>query len=127
MDARKERAVTCLLTSPTITAAAGPAGVSERTLRRWLAEDAEFQAGYRQARAVAFQAALGRLQGLAGRAVETLERNLEAEGEGVQVRAAVAVLELAKTSSADDLAERLAGIERQLEELRHPAAVVRAA
>lgn len=120
MDAKKEKAITALLSLPTVTAAAAEVGVTERTIRRWLADDPEFIAEYRQARSAAFQAALSRLQALAGDAVECLERNLKAEAEGVQVRAALGVLELAKGAAADDLAERLATLETLVRELSGP-------
>ena len=48
------------------------AALAEQTLRRWLTEDAAFQAEYEAARHATFQAAIRRIPALTGRAVETL-------------------------------------------------------
>lgn len=45
----KKGAIEALLTAESIEAAAGVAGVGERTLFRWLNEDVEFQAALREA------------------------------------------------------------------------------
>jgi len=43
-DPARERAIVALLSERSLTAAANRAGVSERTLRRWLADDRAFRA-----------------------------------------------------------------------------------
>ncbi len=45
----QERAVTALLTEATVAKAAVAAGVSERSIYRWLREDEAFQRAYREA------------------------------------------------------------------------------
>lgn len=73
---KQERAIQSLLTSPTIGHAAVQAGVGERTLRRWLAEDRAFQAAYRDARRRIFETAVGKLAALSEDAVAELKRIL---------------------------------------------------
>src|SRR5262245_17197290 len=92
---RWERAIAALLAEPTIGQAAKAAGISDKTLRRWLKEPA-FSAEYRAARRQAVDHALTILRQMAGEAVETLRRNLgPSVPESVQVRAALAILDLA--------------------------------
>jgi len=67
----REQAILALLSEPTIEQAAARCGIGERTLRRWLTEDAPFQAEYEAARHATFQAALSRIPVLTVRAVET--------------------------------------------------------
>jgi hypothetical protein len=69
----RERAVAALMSEPTIARAAKRAGVNERTLRRWLAEDQAFKVAYATARRATFQDAMDRIQVVTARAVETLE------------------------------------------------------
>jgi len=69
----REQAILALLSEPTITQAATRCGVTERTLRRWLADDAAFQAEYEAARRTTFQAAISRIPALTSRAVDTLD------------------------------------------------------
>jgi hypothetical protein len=108
---QREIALAALLTAPTITEAAKVAGLGESTLRRWLSEPA-FQAAYREAREEAVRMAVGRLQGLLAKATETLDRTMACGTAGIELRAAVAVFELAyKGGEVIDLAERVAALE----------------
>lgn len=68
----REQAILALLSAPTITQAAAICGVGERTLRRWLTEDATFQAEYEAVRRATFQAAISRIPALTVKAVTTL-------------------------------------------------------
>jgi hypothetical protein len=116
-DAARERAVLALLSCPTLEDAADEAGVSERTLRRWLRDDAAFQDDYRRARAAAADEVLRRLQVGAGTAVQALVQTAEGD-DAVAVKAAVAVLDqLHKAARAADLEARLAELERRFGEL----------
>src|SRR5262249_52969554 len=75
--------------------AAKQCGIGERTLRRWLAEDADFRVEYDAARIAAFQAGMARIHALTGRAVDTLTDLLEAEKyPAVRLGAARAVFDL---------------------------------
>ena len=75
----RERAVVALLSEKTIAAAAKKAGVGEKTLRRWLADDEQFQTEYAAALRTTFEAGIQRAQALAAKAVDTLEDLLEDE------------------------------------------------
>jgi hypothetical protein len=57
----QEQAIPALLSTSTITEAAAVAGVGERTLKRWLAEDAEFVSQYRAVRRQIVEASVSRL------------------------------------------------------------------
>ena len=108
---KREQAIAALLTAPSVAEAAGRAGLGEATLRRWLREPG-FAAAYRAARRHTLEPVVGRLQQAASAAVETLERNLAAQAESVQVRAAQLVLEQAfKGVELMDLAERVEALE----------------
>ena len=67
----RDQAILALLSEPTIAQAAARCGVDEKTLRRWLAEEA-FTAAYEAARKTTFRAAISRIPALTVRAVETL-------------------------------------------------------
>jgi len=77
--ATQERAILALLSEKTLGAAAQSAGIGERTLRRWLTEDAEFAADYDAARLATFKAVMSRVQAMSAKAVDTLEDLLNAE------------------------------------------------
>jgi hypothetical protein len=58
--------------------------------------------------------AVGRLQGLIGRAVETLERQMTCGQPAVELRAAVAVIEQSfRGAELVDLAERVSDLEKK--------------
>jgi hypothetical protein len=110
-------AIAALLTERTQVLAAKAAGVAEQTLRRWLATDLKFLAAYRAARRAVMDGVIGSLQRAAGKAVETLERNLTCGKPGDEIRAAVAVLEhSARGMELGDLLERVEELERLLDE-----------
>ncbi len=111
----KEKALTALLESATITDAAESCGLSEKTLRRYL-EDSEFQKEFRAARRLVFEQNIVRLQSLHAGAVETLERNLTCENPSVEVRAAQIIIESSrKDFETLDILERLEAIENATE------------
>ena len=113
---RREQAVAALLTEPTLDRAAHRAGVSEKTLRRWL-RDAEFQSAYGAAREEALRMALGRLQGLLLQATATLERAMLCGTPTTEVRAPIAVIEHGfKGTELLDLANRVAALEAKPDE-----------
>jgi len=122
--ANKEKALTALLESATITEAAKKCGLNEKTLRRYL-DDAEFQKEFRAARRVVFEQNIVRLQSLHAGAVDTLERNLTCENPSVEVRAAQIIIEgNRKDFETLDILERLEKIEdehqKQIEETAKP-------
>jgi hypothetical protein len=108
---KREHAIAALLTAPSLGEAARLAGIGEATLRRWL-RDPAFAAAYRAARRQMLEPVVGHLQQAATAAVETLQRNLAASAESVQVRAAQVILERAfKGVELMDLAERVEALE----------------
>ncbi|MBI5493752.1 MAG: hypothetical protein HY904_01930 [Deltaproteobacteria bacterium] len=90
MAGRQTRALSALLSHHTVVAAARAAGVGERTLRRWLASDAAFQAEYRAAlRDLASQIAL-RPVVASETALDVLTAVMEDPGTPASVRVAAA-------------------------------------
>jgi hypothetical protein len=111
--ANKEKSLAALLESATITEAAKKCGLSEKTLRRFLA-DAEFQKEFRAARRVIFEQNIVRLQSLHADAVDALERNLNCENPSVEVRAAQIIIEgNRKDFETLDILERLETLENE--------------
>jgi hypothetical protein len=111
--ANKEKALSALLESATITDAAQKCGLSDKTLRRYL-EDEEFQNEYRVARRLVFEQNIVRLQSLHAGAVDTLERNLNCENPSVEVRAAQIVIESSrKDFETLDILQRLEILENE--------------
>jgi hypothetical protein len=122
--ANREKVLSALLESATISEAAIKCGLNEKTVRRYLA-DAEFQTEFRAARRVVFEQNIIRLQSLHGSAVDTLERNLTCENPSVEVRAAQIVIESTrKDFETLDILERLETLEnehsKQIEETAKP-------
>ena len=111
----QERAVTALLESPSITAAASQAEVGERSLRRWLSENDNFKQSLRRAREQSLAHATARLQGASVAAVNHLSKALEdvkhiEPGRATLIRAAI---EFAfKISAHMDFVERLEALEQ---------------
>lgn len=111
--ANREKALSALLESASITEAAKKCGLNEKTLRRYL-EDAEFQKEFRAARRVVFEQNIVRLQSLHAGAVDTLERNLNCENPSVEVRAAQIIIEgNRKDFETLDILERLETLENE--------------
>lgn len=109
----RELAVLALLTEKTLAAAAKRAGIGERTLRRWLTEDAEFKAEYAAAREATFTAGINRVQALTGKAVDTLEELMKAKKHpSVRLGAARTVAEIGlHQHDADTILRKLDEIE----------------
>jgi hypothetical protein len=114
-DAVRDKAILSLLSEKTIGAAALQCGVNERTLRRWLTEDATFKAEYDTARTATFQAGINRVQGLTTKAANTLEDLLDAEKHpAVRLGAARTVVEIGMNRhDADTILRTLDEIEQR--------------
>ena len=111
---RQDKAVAALLTCRTIAEAAKLAEVGERSIYRWLKQDT-FQSHLRRARRQALSQALGRLQQVAHRAVDTLDTILDDKkattaGRVSAVRAALRYA--CHGIEIDDFEERLTAVER---------------
>ncbi len=121
---RRDAAVLALVSQPTKEKAAEAAGIGLTTLFQWLA-DPEFVARVDEARRRVFEDGIRSLQGLVGKAAETLMRNMECGVPSVEVRAAQAVLDMGlRGHEVLELAatvERLQGIVDELA----PGAVTR--
>lgn len=114
----QDAAVIALLTEPTVAGAAQRAGVSERTLYRWLADPSFFEQ-YRSARRQAYGLAIGRLQQSASRAVDTLDSVMTDSNSPHHARtsAAVSILRFGRDGiELDDLSERVHKMEQLMEE-----------
>lgn len=108
----QESAISALLTEPTVAEAAEKAGVSERTLRRWLSDSPEFVGAYRRARLQVVEAAISHLQQASAEAVATLRRNMDCGNPHAEIRAALGVMDLSiKGAELLDLEARIEELE----------------
>lgn len=111
---KRDKAIMALLTQPTIQEAAKSIGISDTTLWRWMQEE-EFSTRYKEAKQLAFNQAMGRLQQVSSIAVDTLQSVMEDETAppSSRVSAAKTVLELShKSFEIQELAEKIAELER---------------
>lgn len=110
----QRRALLALVEHPTLEEAAAAVGLTSRTLRRYL-EDPVFLSEYRALRRAVWEQAVAELQQACGEAVATLRRNLDAESEAAQIRAARTILDHARSGlEITDMLERLEELERRL-------------
>ena len=107
---KMHHAVSALLQSPTVEAAAGLCGVSESTLSRWI-KRSDFQDVYTQARRELVQRSLSSLQTASVEALDDLKRNLVCGLPAIEVRAASALLDQSLRAT------ELLGIEARLDAL----------
>ena len=122
----EDELILALAAGATVREAAEQAGVGERTAYRRLA-DADFRRAVSQARGRMFDAALGRLAGLASKAAETLERLMENDKPPVALGAAKTVFELGpRLRKSTEFEERISLMEDQADEKTDetPAAVI---
>jgi hypothetical protein len=106
-----EELILALAAGATVREAAERAGVGERTAYRRLA-NADFRRAVNDARDRMFDAAFGRLVGLASKATETLERLMESDKPSVALGAAKAVLQLGpRLREATEFEERINRLE----------------
>lgn len=113
---KQTKAIVALLTCPTITEAANEAGVSKRTLQRWL-DDPGFRAELTIREGEALSGITRRLVGLADQAVKSIAEILSDPGlpSLTKLRAAEAVLSnLLKLRDQVDIENRIAKLERTL-------------
>jgi hypothetical protein len=117
-NAKQHRAISGLLSEPSIRQAAKVADVPEKTLFNWL-KNADFDAAYRAARRESVQQATARLQYASSAAVSILCQLMVKETVHASIRlsAAKTILELSiKTLEIDDLAARLEALEKAHEQ-----------
>src|SRR5688500_3196534 len=112
------KAIAALLQEPTMQRAADVAGVTVRTLQRWLKDDDNFHRALLRARREAFGQAVGLTQRLAPMAVGTFAKvmNDPAAPAAAKVSAAVALLKFGREGiEMEDFAARLEALERKAE------------
>jgi len=112
-DRKKEEAIAALLTQRNVEEAARAAGISTKTLLRWL-QVPEFQKAYREARRAAFGQATARLQQASSAAVTTLLKVMidPASPASTRVRAADCILDHGKKAiELEDIEVRVAELE----------------
>jgi hypothetical protein len=114
---KQEETIAALLTHRNLEEAAKAAGISLRTLMRWL-KVPEFQTAYREARRAAYSQAVARLQQGATAAATTLLKVMldQTTPASVKVRAAECVMNhSSKAIEIEDVEFRVAELERTAE------------
>jgi transposase len=115
--AGEDKLILALAAGASVREAAEQAGIGERTAYRRLA-DADFRRAVSEARGRMFDAARGRLAGLASKAAETLERLMESEKPAVALGAAKAVLEVGpRLRKSTEVEEGISRLEDEAEEI----------
>jgi len=115
LTARQQKALDALLRGCTQEAAAREAGVSRRTLGRWLTQNVAFQRALRDAEQEALKRIHRRLAALAECACDALARALQGEAGAAQVRAADIVLaRLMPLRELVEIEERLKALEEKV-------------
>lgn len=103
---RQLSALSALADCPTVGEASRRCGISERTLRRWLAEP-RFMATYRRVSFARCGEAVASLQAASVDAVRVLREALNSTSAAVRVRAAVSILDLAIRAELAGPAQRV--------------------
>jgi hypothetical protein len=114
LSRQQEKVLDTLLIYGQVEKAASAAGVSARTIFRYLQQEA-FQEALRKSRSENFKATAARLQAIASTATETLEQVMldKEAAPSARVSAARAALELAgRYAEVEDLDARLSEIEK---------------
>ena len=114
LTTKQEKAISALLSEPTIKQAAEKIGIGERTLHTWLAEPA-FVDAYRAARRDAVGQAVARLQQTATHVVTVLLTLMadKTTPAAVRLNAASKVLDLSfKAVELEDIQARLEALEQ---------------
>ncbi len=121
---RQEKAIVALINETTIAAASKACGIAERTLYRWMGEEA-FAREYRRTRREAFNQAVALTQRYAPLAVTTLAKVMTdpTAPHSARVAAAKAMLMFGREGiELDDLAARLEALEAAADEAKGRAA-----
>lgn len=118
-ERQQERTISALLSSNTLEGAARKAGISKRTLLRWL-DELEFRNAYAKAKRDVLRSATAILTRDAGKAALTLTKiflGKPTDNQSARVSAARATLRLALDANLlEDVHERLLKIEGQKDE-----------
>src|SRR3989338_9710460 len=109
----QQKAIPIILSSRTITEGVKKAGVKRETFYLWL-KNPEFKAEFIRQRQEIIDLALHELKTSASEAVTVLRELLKAEGEGVRLRTAQAILEnVLKSIEIENLEKRIEELERR--------------
>lgn len=92
ISTKQEKLIVLLLTEKTIDEACKKAGVNATTYWRWM-QDQNFLRAYRYTRRGILENTVAKLQSVTHQAIETLERNLNCENPGAEIRSAQIILE----------------------------------
>lgn len=92
ITAKQHKLIVFLLTERTIDEACRKGKVAVTTYWRWM-QDERFLGEYRKARRGIMENTVAKMQSIVFAAVETLERNLNCENPGVEIRSAAIILE----------------------------------
>jgi len=112
-DLRREAALHSLLEGHTQVQAARIAGVSDRTVRRYL-DDPAFRKALRAGRERTRLVQRNRSATLQASALDILDRLLESDSERVQLDAVKIAVSLSRVTEVEDLEERIADVEQQV-------------
>ncbi len=118
MTTRQRRGLSALISAPTRSEAARSSGIAASTMRRWLAEDAEFKAAYDAAQAELISEAAAQAAHSLTRALTVLSEIMLHGSEQAKIQAARSVIDYSlKLRDAAETNERIKRIELALEEL----------
>jgi hypothetical protein len=92
LSAKQERIALAIAAGQRVVEATA-LGVSERSIRRWLAKDGAFRQRVEELRAEMFSAAVGQIAQLSGRAAATMGELLHSDSESIRLAAAKSILE----------------------------------
>ncbi len=120
LSPQQDQLISLLLAGIAINAAAKQVGINEKTAHRWL-KLKHFQQAYKAAQKALFDQALTGLMLKVDKAIETLDRNMNADintPASVQVRAAQIVLEQAiSVHKTAELEQKILELEEYIQEL----------
>jgi hypothetical protein len=117
LTTRQHQCLDALLSHPTIAHASKQVGVNERTVRRWLRDDADFKRAYLEARRAITYQAICVCQQYASHAAALLIKiaSDEAQPGGARMAALTKVLDYAKEGLvSEDMQQRIEALEAQL-------------
>jgi hypothetical protein len=121
LSRRQQQALLALVEQPSLKRAAAQAGVGERSLQRWMSEDAAFRAEYQKLKKELMGNAILRLQKSAADAVECLTdvmHDVVDSPASARVAAAREILQQAlRVMEAEMLEQRILELEQKVEEL----------
>lgn len=113
LSPRKRRAIVALISEKDARAAAVAAGISERSMYRWLGE-AAFKDGLNDAEAELEASARRELLSRLKKAIEVITRVLESNRPADQLRAAQVILDYSLRFKDLDVERRLAELEAEI-------------